>query len=224
MLRVFDPHQLKDLMCKKVSAEEQVLESVKQILADVRLRGLEAVIEYTKKYDGVLFEDSQIIVSQDEFDRAYACVEKDFLISLKKAMQRIIYFHQKQKRVSWLERDEDGNLLGQINNPISRVGVYVPGGTAAYPSSVLMNVIPAKVAGVSEIIMVTPADANGSVNAHTLVAAKEAGVDLIYKVGGAQAIAWLAYGGEGFESVDIITGPGNAYVAQAKRLVTTSTG
>ncbi len=219
MLKQITPEQLKELILQKKSAEEKHLATVENILQDVKTRGISAVLDYTEKFDGIKLSTGQLIVTQQEFAAAYDLVDASFLKALKSAIDKITKFHKKQRKNSWLEKDEEDNLLGQIYTPIERVGIYVPGGTAAYPSSVMMNAIPANVAGVKEIIMVTPPAKDGSVNPHTLVAAKELGVDTIYKIGGAQAIGYLAYGDEHFRPVDKITGPGNIFVALAKKTV-----
>ncbi len=192
--------------------------TVNDILSDVRQRGDEAVFEYTKRFDKADINASNVLVTQAEIDEAYKEVSPELLDVIRKALVNIRAFHEKQVQQGWFTT-EDGILLGQKVTPLERVGVYVPGGKAAYPSSVLMNIVPAKVAGVSEIIMATPADATGKVYAQTLVAAKEAGADAVYKVGGAQAIGAMAYGTDSIPKVDKITGPGNIYVALAKKAV-----
>ncbi len=196
-----------------------VQETVNKILADVRKRKDEAVFEYTKKFDGAEINAADIRVSREEIEYAYSQVDGDLIRVIKRSAQRIRAFHQRQKLNSWLEPSPDGEMLGQLIRPLENVGVYVPGGKAAYPSSVLMNVIPAQVAGVKNIVMTTPAGKDGRVNPTTVVAAVEAGVHTIFKVGGAQAIAALAYGTESVPKVDKICGPGNIYVALAKRTV-----
>lgn len=190
---------------------------VAEIIANVRDKGDEAVFEYTKKFDKWDISAENIRVTEAEIEEAFAGTEKEFIEVMKRSATNISDFHKKQLRNSWIETKEDGSILGQRILPIAVSGVYVPGGKAAYPSSVLMNVIPAKVAGVGKIIMTTPAGADGKVNPGTLVAAKIAGVDEIYKVGGAQAIAAMAYGTESIPKVDKITGPGNIFVALAKK-------
>lgn len=191
--------------------------TVLSIIDDVRSIGDAALYSYTKRFDGVDLDS--LIVSDDEFDEAYTIVSETFCTSLAKAKERITSYHNEQKEQSWFVQRENGVLLGQQVTPIERVGIYVPGGKAAYPSTVLMNAIPAKIAGVGHIAMITPPQADGKVNAHVLVAAREAGVDIVYKVGGAQAIAALAYGTESIRKVFKITGPGNSYVARAKKWV-----
>lgn len=190
---------------------------VKEIIAEIRIRGDEALREYTEKFDRVNL--STFSVTEKEIEDAYQKVDEGFISIVQEAAENIRIFHEKQLRPSWMTTEENGTVLGQKITPLDSVGVYVPGGTAAYPSSVLMNVIPAKVAGVKRIVMVSPPDDQGQLPAAVLVAAKEAGVEEIYKVGGAQAIAALAYGTETIRSVDKITGPGNIFVALAKREV-----
>ncbi|MCG7344554.1 histidinol dehydrogenase [Sporosarcina sp. ACRSL] len=190
---------------------------VLSIINDVRLNGDAAIHTYTERFDGAKLEN--LIVTDDEFDEAYSLVSQSFIASLLKAKQRITDFHNEQKERSWFIRQEKGILLGQQVTPIEKVGIYVPGGKAAYPSTVLMNVIPAKIAGVGHIAISTPPQQDGKVNPYVLVAAKETGVDVVYKMGGAQAIAAMAYGTETIRKVMKITGPGNAYVARAKKWV-----
>ena len=191
---------------------------VNDILQDVRANGDDAIFRYTEKFDHITLTADTIRVSEEEIEEAYKEVDTNLIEILRKAIINIRDYHEKQKQYSWFDNKLDGTMLGQKVTSLQRVGVYVPGGKAVYPSSVLMNVIPAKVAGVDEIVMVTPAS-NGKVNANTLVAAKEAGVDEIYKIGGAQAIAALAYGTASIPKVDKIVGPGNIYVALAKKAV-----
>lgn len=192
---------------------------VSTIIDDIKSRRDEAVFEYTKKFDGYDLNADNIIVTEDEIKAAYEEVDAGLVEIIRKALVNIRNYHAKQKRNSWFDATPDGTILGQKITPLARVGVYVPGGKAAYPSSVLMNVVPAKVAGVDEIIMCTPPGKDGKIYCGTLVAAKEAGVDVIYKVGGAQAIAAMAYGTESVPKVDKIVGPGNIYVALAKKAV-----
>ncbi|WP_400162370.1 histidinol dehydrogenase [Brevibacillus sp. TJ4] len=192
-------------------------EAVKAILADVKERGDQALREYTRKFDGVELEQFRVCV--DEFAQADAEVSLEVNHALKEAAANIRDFHERQVRQSWLTTKESGTILGQLVRPLKRVGLYVPGGTAAYPSSVLMNAIPAIIAGVQEVVIVTPPGADGRVNPAILVAAQIAGVTEMYKVGGAQAIAALTYGTEQIQAVDKIVGPGNIYVALAKREV-----
>jgi histidinol dehydrogenase len=190
---------------------------VADIISNVREKGDEAVFDYTKQFDKWEITASNIRVSQAEMDEAFAATDAEFIEVMKRSAANITSFHEKQLRNSWIDTKKDGTILGQRILPIAVSGVYVPGGKAAYPSSVLMNVIPAKVAGVEKIIMTTPAGADGKVNPGTLVAASIAGVDEIYKVGGAQAIAAMAFGTQSIPKVDKITGPGNIFVALAKK-------
>lgn len=192
---------------------------VNAIIENVKEKGDEAVFDYTMKFDKYALTPENIKVTREEIDKAYTMLDEELIAVIRESAENIRSFHAKQLRNSWFDAREDGTILGMKITPISRVGVYVPGGKAAYPSSVLMNVIPAKVAGVTEIIMTTPPDANGNVNPGTLVAADIAGVDTIYKVGGAQAIAALAFGTLSIPKVDKITGPGNIFVALAKKAV-----
>ena len=192
---------------------------VTDIVEDVRIRGDEALFEYTEKFDHVRLDAQSILVTEEEIREAYEAVDPSLVRVIRSALQNIRTFHEKQKRNSWFESTPEGTLLGQKIVPLEKAGVYVPGGKAAYPSTVLMNVVPAKVAGVDRIIMVTPPGRDGKVNPGTLIAAHEAGTDAIYKVGGAQAIAALAFGTQSIPRVDKITGPGNIFVALAKRQV-----
>ncbi|MEF2248138.1 histidinol dehydrogenase [Paenibacillus sp. IITD108] len=195
--------------------------AVAQIVTDIKEQGDAALLAYTNKFDGVLLEAASLRVTAEEINAAYEKVDEDFLIAIREAAVNIRSFHQKQMRNSWMDMEMDGTILGQIMRPLKRVGVYVPGGKAAYPSSVLMNVIPAQVAGVPEIVMVTPPSTGGKqgIDPYILVAAAESGVKEMYRIGGAQAIAALAYGTETIAPVDKICGPGNIYVALAKRSV-----
>lgn len=199
------------------SSYKEIDEKVEIIIKEVIEKGDAAIKKYTLLFDGADIENFR--VSQQEIDSAYSQVEEKFINIIKQAKENIEEFHKKQLTKSWFTNSNDGIILGQMINPIERVGIYVPGGKAAYPSTVLMNAIPAKVAGVSSIVMVTPPDKNGNINPYILAAAKSAGVDEIYKLGGAQAIAALAYGTETIKKVDKITGPGNIYVARAKKMV-----
>lgn len=194
-------------------------ETVKAIVEDVHVRRDEALFAYTEKFDHAHINADNVKVTEEEIEEAYAQVDEKLLSIIRKAIVNIRVYHEKQKQYSWFDSEENGSLLGQKVTPLGKVGVYVPGGKAAYPSSVLMNVIPAKVAGVKQIVMTTPCNAEGKVYPTTLVAAKEAGVDVVYKAGGAQAIAALAYGTESIPKVDKIVGPGNIFVALAKRCV-----
>ena len=196
--------------------EQEAVVSV--ILADVRENGDKAVFNYTKKFDGADISAENFIVTEEEEKEAYEKVDPALIDVIRKAISRIRTFHEKERQKSWF-MTEEGMVLGQKVTPLSRVGVYVPGGKAAYPSSVLMNVIPAQVAGVPDIVMCTPPGKDGKVTPTTLVAAKEAGVGTVYKVGGAQAIAAMAFGTESLPRVDKITGPGNIFVALAKKAV-----
>ncbi|USB33444.1 histidinol dehydrogenase [Paenibacillus sp. YPG26] len=196
-------------------------EAVKQIVSDIKKEGDAALLRYTVRFDGMKLEPADLRVTREELEAAYEKVEPSFVKAIAAAAANIRAFHQKEKRNSWMDLQPDGSILGQIIRPLKRVGVYVPGGKAAYPSSVLMNVIPAQVAGVPEIVMVTPPATGGKagIDPYILVAAAEAGVSEIYRVGGAQAIAALAYGTDTIEPVDKICGPGNIFVALAKREV-----
>ena len=212
-------HILKDLLKRSPINYRQYEEQVNGIIENVRENGDEAVFAYEKKFDGADLTPQNIRVSEEEIREAYGKVDENLLPVIRRSKENIRSYHEKQKRYSWFESRPDGAILGQKVTPIAKVGVYVPGGKAAYPSSVLMNIIPAKVAGVDEIIMATPCNKKGEVNPATLVAANEAGVDRIYKAGGAQAIAALAFGTDSIPKVDKIVGPGNIYVALAKKAV-----
>ena len=194
-----------------------VADAVSEIIKTVRAEGDAALFEYSKKFDKV--ELSSLEVTEDEINNAFSLVEPEFVEILKEAKENIYAFHSRQVRNSFLISEKDGVVIGQKVIPIEKVGLYVPGGTAAYPSSVLMNAIPAKIAGCEQIVMVTPPAKDGSVNPAILAAAKVAGVDRVFKVGGAQAVAALAYGTESVPAVDKIVGPGNAFVAEAKKQV-----
>lgn len=210
---------LEDLLKRSPNSYGKYEESVREILDAVRERRDEALFEYTKRFDGADINASNILVTEGEIEEAYGMVDPNLLGVIRKALVNIRSYHEKQMQYSWFDSKPDGTLLGQKVTALQRIGVYVPGGKAAYPSSVLMNVMPAKVAGVEEIIMVTPPGKDGRVTPTTLVAAKEAGVDKIYKAGGAQAVGALAYGTESIPKVDKIVGPGNIYVALAKKAV-----
>ena len=210
---------LEDLLKRSPNQYSEYESVVAEILKNVKEKKDEAVFDYTEKFDHASVDASTIMVTEREIEEAYALVEPSLVEVMQKALVNIRSYHEKQKKYSWFDSTRQGTILGQKLTPLSRVGVYVPGGKAAYPSSVLMNVIPAKVAGVEEIFMTTPCNKDGKVVPATLVAAKEAGVDRIYKVGGAQAIAALAYGTESIPKVDKIVGPGNIYVALAKKAV-----
>jgi histidinol dehydrogenase len=212
--------KVNDLVSIKRSIESGTTEQlavVKNIISDIRFTGDKALGDYTEKFDRVRLDS--FVVTENEIDEAYGKVDSEFISIVREAADNIRSFHEKQLRPSWMTTEENGSILGQKITPLDSVGVYVPGGTAAYPSSVLMNVIPAKVAGVNRIVMVSPPDSEGKLPAAVLVAAKEAGIKEIYKVGGAQAIGALAYGTESILPVDKITGPGNIFVALAKREV-----
>ena len=204
---------LENLLKRSPNSYGEYESAVNDILSNVKTEGDKALFQYTKDFDKADINSSNVVVTQEEIDEAYNLVDKDLLNVIRKALVNIRSFHEKQKQYSWFDSKPDGTMLGQKVTALSRVGVYVPGGKAAYPSSVLMNVIPAKVAGVEEIIMCTPPGKDGKVYPTTLVAAKEAGVDVIYKVGGAQAVGAMAYGTESIPKVDKIVGPGNIYVS-----------
>lgn len=210
---------LKNLLKRSPSNFGNYAETVQGIVDDVRDNGDAALFSYTKKFDKAGITADNVKVTQEEIDYAYTQVSPELLDVIRKAKKNIWEYHEKQKQYSWFDSKPNGTLLGQKVTALASVGVYVPGGKAVYPSSVLMNVMPAKVAGVEKIVMTTPCNAEGEVYATTLVAAKEAGVDEIYKAGGAQAIAALAYGTESVPKVDKIVGPGNIFVALAKRAV-----
>ena len=210
---------LEDLLKRSPNSYGQYEASVQSILNEVKEKKDEAVFAFTRKIDGAEISADNILVTEAEIEEAYQEVDASLLDVIRKARNNIENFHAKQRQNSWFDSKPDGTILGQKVTPLQRVGVYVPGGKAVYPSSVLMNVMPAKVAGVDEIIMVTPPGKEGKISPNTLVAAKEAGVDKIYKVGGAQAIGALAYGTESIPKVDKIVGPGNIYVALAKKAV-----
>ena len=192
---------------------------VNEIIENVRANRDAAIFDYTKRFDGADINAENILVTEDEIKEAYEKVDEKLLTVIRKALVNIRKYHEKQRQYSWFDSEESGIILGQKVTALEKVGVYVPGGKAVYPSSVLMNIVPAKVAGVKTIVMTTPPGKDGKVNPATLVAAKEAGVDAIYKVGGAQSIAALAFGTESVPKVDKIVGPGNIYVALAKKAV-----
>ena len=192
---------------------------VNEIIENVRANRDAAIFDYTKRFDGADINAENILVTEDEIKEAYEKVDEKLLTVIRKALVNIRKYHEKQRQYSWFDSEESGIILGQKVTALEKVGVYVPGGKAVYPSSVLMNIVPAKVAGVKTIVMTTPPGKDGKVNPATLVAAKEAGVDAIFKVGGAQAIAALAFGTESVPKVDKIVGPGNIYVALAKKAV-----
>lgn len=219
MIRIlnFDSVAPEEILNRDIRAEADVESVVDAIIADVRARGDEALRDYAKKFDRAELGD--LLVSQAEIEEAFAAVGENFIQTLRMAAANIRHFHEHQVHKDFVVTDTPGVLLGQKYTPIERAGVYVPGGTAAYPSTVLMDVIPAKVAGVKEIVMTTPAGPDGKVNPNILAAAAVAGIDRIVKTGGAQAVAALAYGTESVPAVDKIVGPGNIYVATAKRKV-----
>ena len=210
---------LEDLLKRSPNQYKEYTEKVEAILKDVQENGDNAVFAYTEKFDKAVLTADTVRVTEEEIAEAYEKLPARTVEVIRKAIVNIRSYHEKQRRNSWFDAQPDGTILGQKITPIASVGVYVPGGKAAYPSSVLMNVLPAKVAGVERIAMVTPPGADGKVYEGTLVAAKEAGVTEIYKVGGAQAIGALAYGTESIKKVDKIVGPGNIYVALAKKAV-----
>ena len=220
ILRSTDTDALqKRVMNRSQLQNDEVSSRVKEIVARVRDEGDKALFEYTKRFDRAEINAENVLVTREEIEAAYAAASPEWLEAMREAAKRITAFHEKQKQNTWIDF-QPGIALGQKITPLSRVGVYVPGGTAAYPSSVLMNVLPAKVAGVKEIIMVTPPGPDGGVSYPLALAAADiAGVDRIYKIGGAQAVAALAFGTESVPRVDKITGPGNIYVANAKREV-----
>ena len=192
---------------------------VAEILTKVKTEKDKALFEYTAQFDHAEIDAQNIRVTEEEMKEAYEEAGEELVRIIRRALDNIRKFHEKQRQYSWFDSKPDGTILGQKVTALHRAGVYVPGGKAAYPSSVLMNIVPAKVAGVEEIIMVTPPGRDGKINPHTLVAANEAGADVIYKVGGAQAVGALAYGTESIPKVDKIVGPGNIFVALAKRAV-----
>lgn len=210
---------LENLLKRSPNNYKEYEVEVTHILEEVREKKNKAVFNFTKEFDKAIIDKNTILVTEEEINEAYSLVDESLISIIRKAIVNIKSFHEKQIQNSWFDSSKPGIIIGQKVTPISRVGVYVPGGKAAYPSSVLMNVIPAKVACVEEIIMATPPSKDGKVNPGTLVAAREAGVDKIYKVGGAQAIAAMAYGTESIGKVDKIVGPGNIYVALAKKAV-----
>ena len=210
---------LEDLLQRSPNQYTQYESRVLEILEHVKNEKDQAVFDYTKQFDGADITADTITVTKEEIAQAYDLVDESLVEIIRKAKENIRIYHEKQKQYSWFDSKPDGTMLGLKVTALQRVGVYVPGGKAVYPSSVLMNVIPAKVAGVEEIVMVTPPGKDGKINPNTLVAANEAGVDVVYKVGGAQAIAALAYGTDSIPKVDKIVGPGNIYVALAKKAV-----
>ena len=210
---------LEDLLKRSPNQYSAYEKDVAKILEDVKREGDEALFGYTARFDGAHLDAETVRVTEQEIQEAYDQIDEELLGIIRRALHNIRTYHEKQRQNSWFDSRPDGTILGQKVTALARVGVYVPGGKAAYPSSVLMNIAPAKAAGVDEIIMVTPPDKNGKVTPTTLVAAKEAGADVVYKIGGAQAIGALAYGTESIPKVDKIVGPGNIYVALAKKAV-----
>lgn len=210
---------LEDLLKRSPNQYGKYEKAVQEIISRVKTEGDKALFDYTERFDKVKLDASSIRVTEEEVQEAYGLVDEALVQVIRHALERIRIFHEKQRANSWFDSKPDGTILGQKITPLQRVGVYVPGGKAAYPSSVLMNIVPAKVAGVDEIIMVTPPGKDGKVTPTTLVAAKEAGADVILKAGGAQAVAALAFGTESVPKVDKIVGPGNIYVALAKKEV-----
>lgn len=209
--------ELKNELSRSQFSHDDVNAIVKDILDDVKLRGDQALYDYNKKFDNVSLSSLQ--VTEKEIEDAFNRLDKELLDVIRYSHENIVRYHTKQKRNDFLDKDTDGVILGQIINPIEKVGIYVPGGTAAYPSTVLMNAVPAKVAGVEEIVMVTPPNEDGTISDVILSAAKIAGVTKIFKVGGAQAVAALSYGTETIPAVYKIVGPGNIFVAMAKKMV-----
>jgi len=216
-MKILKVNELVSIKRSIEAGTSEQLAVVKGIITEIRNRGDEALKEFTEKFDRVQLPSFS--VTESEIEEAYSQVDQEYIDIVREAAENIKSFHEKQLRPSWMTTEENGTILGQKITALDSVGVYVPGGTAAYPSSVLMNVIPAKVAGVKRIVMVSPPDESGKLPAAVLVAAKEAGVKEIFKVGGAQAVAALAYGTESIAPVDKITGPGNIFVALAKREV-----
>ncbi len=210
---------LQDLLKRSPASYGEYEGRVAAIVNEVREKGDEAVFAFTEKFDRAKIDGGNIRVTKEELEEAYSQVDPGLVEVIRKALVNIRGYHEKQRRYSWFDSQENGTLLGQKVAPLAKVGVYVPGGKAVYPSSVLMNIVPAKVAGVGKIVMATPCGSDGKVNPTTLVAAHEAGADEVYKVGGAQAIAAMAFGTESIPKVDKIVGPGNIYVALAKRAV-----
>jgi len=218
MIEAGDP-ALDKILDRDAADREEIAARVAQVLASVRERGDQAVCDFTARFEGAKLTPDALRVTGEEIKEAYRRVDGDILAALRLALDNITVFHRRQLQRSWFEPGDGGAILGQLVRPLRRVGIYVPGGKASYPSSVLMNAVPAKVAGVKEIAMATPPASDGSVNPYTLVAAAEAGVDEIYKMGGAQAVAALAYGTATVPKVDKITGPGSIYVTLAKQQV-----
>ncbi|MEW6574624.1 MAG: histidinol dehydrogenase [Bacillota bacterium] len=221
MLRVleFDDPDAERFLDREFSLPEEAARAVDAIIARVRAEGDAALCAFTAQFDNVELEPEGLAVGEAEIDNAYGAVSAEYVSALRLARERIFDFHAKQVAETWREVKPDGSVLGQLVRPLDRVGVYVPGGRARYPSSVLMNAVPARVAGVREVVMVTPPGPGGRIDPHVLVAAREAGVDTVFRVGGAQAVAALAFGTQRVPRVDKIVGPGNIYVTLAKRAV-----
>jgi len=215
----YEQINIQNLTKKSYGDDSELENSVAEIISMVKSQGDQALRELTLKFDGVDLFKTGLKVRQAEFESAYKLVNQSYFQALKQAIENIRKYHERQKRNSWLQTADDGSIMGQLIRPLQRVGIYVPGGTAAYPSSVLMNALPAAVAGVEQIVMVSPPRPDGSVSPEVLVAAAECGIAEVYKIGGAQAIAALAYGTETILPVDKITGPGNIYVTLAKKQV-----
>jgi histidinol dehydrogenase len=218
IINATDP-ALERFMERNNGKHEEITTQVAGILAAVKAEGDRAVCEFINRFSGVELSSDELKVTEEEKEKAYQLVEKDFIAAVRLALDNITNFHRRQLQHAWFEPGEQGIILGQLVRPLRRVGIYVPGGKATYPSSVLMNAVPAKVAGVKEICMVSPPNNEQTINPYTLVAAAEAGVEEIYKMGGAQAIAALAYGTATVPKVDKITGPGNIFVTLAKQQV-----
>ncbi len=219
MIKMYSPVEFIQSFCHCEYTDHHAAQIVREICQNVKVQGGEAVRSYTREFDKVDIASADILVSEAEIKEAYSRVKEQWLCSLNKAIASIRSFHLQQREKTWLDFSEQGIIRGQLITPIQRVGLYVPGGTAAYPSSVLMGAIPPQVAGVEEIIITTPPDTQGLIAAETLVAASELGVEKIFKVGGAQAIAAMAYGTAEIDKVDKIVGPGNIYVTIAKKEV-----
>ncbi|GAV23935.1 histidinol dehydrogenase [Carboxydothermus pertinax] len=218
MKLILNKEELLSKYSRRKAMEEDLEQKVRKIIYEVAALGDEALLKYAREFDEFKGDLNNLKVTEEEITEAYKKVDNDFLKSLRKAILRVSAFHQKQLPKSWFTTEEKGNILGQIYTPVEVAGIYVPGGTAAYPSSVVMNAVPAKVAGVQRIVMVSPQKGE-RMNPYVLVAAREAGVTEIYRVGGAHAIAALAFGTKTIPKVDVITGPGNIYVTLAKKIV-----
>ena len=217
MIKIYKDYRKEDILSRRIDDYAEYEAAVKAILEDVKARGDEALFSYAKKFDGATL--SSLEVTEEEFAAAEKQLSEDFKAVVRASAENIAYFHERQKKQGFEVEREGGVVLGQKYTPVAVAGVYVPGGTASYPSTVLMDIIPAKIAGVGQIVMVTPVKAGGKVRAEILYAAKVAGADRVFKVGGAQAIAALAYGTQSIPKADVIVGPGNIYVALAKKLV-----